>query len=259
MNATGIVAALAFEARCLGAPKRDLRSASDLPLRLSRLADGSLLCLAGMGGQSAAAAAQLLVRSGAGALLSWGVAGALDPGVRCGSAVLATQVRRAAADDAPAPQWTCDVAWRERLAVALAGHVEVVQSTLLTSERPVASVQDKALLFQATQAAAVDMESAAVAEAAAQHGLPFMALRIIVDTAHDSVPESVLRAFAADGARGSPARRLAHLMRAPADWAALLRLAWRYRRARRSLRRCARFGAPMRRGAQPDRDRPQVR
>lgn len=258
MSATGIVAALAFEARCLGSPRRDLQSASELPLRLSRLADGSLLCLAGIGGESAAAAAQLLVRSGAGALLSWGVAGALDPGVRCGSAVLATQVRRAPADGAAAPHWTSDAAWRERLARALAGHVEVVQSTLLTSSRPIASVQDKALLFQATGAAAVDMESAAVAETAAQHGLPFMALRIIVDTARDAVPDSVLRAFAAEGARASPARRLARLGRVPADWAALLRLAWRYRCARRSLRRCARFGEPMRRGAPPGGEPPEV-
>ncbi|HLO78401.1 MAG TPA: hypothetical protein VK196_18250, partial [Magnetospirillum sp.] len=45
----------------------------------------------------------------------------------------------------------------------------------------------------ATGAAAVDMESGAVARVAAQHGLPFLALRAIADPAGQSLPAPVLR------------------------------------------------------------------
>ena len=54
-----------------------------------------------------------------------------------------------------------------------------------------AAAARKAQLFGATRAVAVDMESAAVAEVAAQHGLPFLVLRVVLDTAADSLPASI--------------------------------------------------------------------
>ncbi|HEY4973461.1 MAG TPA: hypothetical protein VII41_07625, partial [Steroidobacteraceae bacterium] len=136
-------------------------------------------------------------------------------------------------------RFATSVLWRERLRAALQGHVQVVAGALLTSEAAVAAAALKASLFRDTAAVAVDMESAAVAEVAAEHGLPFIALRVILDTARDSLPESVLASL-------SPAGRpsLWPLLFAPTDWGRLLRLAAQYRLARRALIECCRHGDP---------------
>jgi hopanoid-associated phosphorylase len=226
LSLTGVVAALDFEARSLG-PRRAQ----------------ALVCVSGIGAENAARAARELAAAGAGGLLSWGVAGALDPSLHCGTAVLPLEVLRAQR------RFPTDPAWRQRVTAALQGHVPQVGGALLTSEVAVAASALKARLFEHSGAAAVDMESAAIAEVAAQFGLPFLALRVILDTAHDSLPDSVLRSFAAGNAAGSaPARpRVWPLLRAPADWGRLLRLAAQYRTAGRALAACARRADPTRR------------
>jgi adenosylhomocysteine nucleosidase len=220
LSVTGVVAALAFEARCLEQP-----------------GDGALIRLSGIGAENAARTANALVAAGVGALLSWGIAGALDPDLASGTAVLPTEVLR------QGRRFATSALWRERLRAALRGHVPVVGGTLLSSDVAVAAVAVKASLFRDTGAVAVDMESAAVAAVADEHGLPFIALRVILDTARDSLPDSVLRDFA-------PAARppLWPLLCAPADWGRLLRLAAQYRLARRGLRVCCRLGNPTRAG-----------
>jgi adenosylhomocysteine nucleosidase len=235
LSVTGVVAALEFEARCLGS-----------------LSDGSLISISGIGGEHAARAARALVAAGAGALLSWGVAGALDPDLGCGTAVLPGEVVRQA--DVPGSSTlrrfeTCH-SWRERLLAGLQGHARVVTAALLSSAAPVATAALKASLFHDTRAVAVDMESAAVAAVAADHGLPFIALRVILDTARDDLPESIMRAFDPGKERRQGLRRAWPLLRpllyAPADLRPLLRLARQYRLARRTLSECARFGDPTR-------------
>jgi hypothetical protein len=54
-------------------------------------------------------------------------------------------------------------------------------------------LKGKRALFDRTKALAVDMETAAVARAANQSGLPFFAFRIICDPANVSVPEALFR------------------------------------------------------------------
>jgi adenosylhomocysteine nucleosidase len=93
---------------------------------------------------------------------------------------------------------------------------------------------DKAAAFRDSGAAAVDMESAAVAEVAAHHRLPFIAVRVIVDTAADRLPRAVVNASGAGRLRIG--RLLAGLVVAPAEIAGLIRLTQRYRIAIRSLR-----------------------
>jgi adenosylhomocysteine nucleosidase len=232
LSVTGVVAALEFEARSLGDP-----------------GDGSMISVSGIGADNAARSARALVAAGAGALLSWGVAGALDPVLACGSAVLPGEVlREHGAPGGTALQRfeTCR-GWRERLLAALQGHAYVVSGTLLSSAAPVTTLAHKASLFRDTMAVAVDMESAAVAGVAAEHGLPFIALRVILDTALDSLPGSVMRAFAP--AAVAPRRRPAWpslwpLLITPAEWWPVLRLGARYRVARQALGQCARLGRP---------------
>jgi hypothetical protein len=72
-----------------------------------------------------------------------------------------------------------------------------------------------------------------VAEVAAAHSLPFIALRVIVDTAADVLPRAVMAA--SHEGRVNVRRLIGGLVVAPRDLIALIRLAQRYRAATRSL------------------------
>ncbi|HZC87472.1 MAG TPA: hypothetical protein VE266_10795, partial [Steroidobacteraceae bacterium] len=85
MNGLGIVAALAAESRPLGPATRH-------GVQLATLADGTLLILSGVGSAAAANGARRLLDAGARALLSWGLAGGLDPSLTAGTVVLPREV-----------------------------------------------------------------------------------------------------------------------------------------------------------------------
>jgi adenosylhomocysteine nucleosidase len=88
-----------------------------------------------------------------------------------------------------------------------------------------------------TGAVAVDMESSAVAQSARTHGLPFIAVRAIVDTAKDVVPPAV--SAASESGQVRIGRLLLGLLRSPSDLMPLLRLARRYNAATGSLQAVA--------------------
>jgi adenosylhomocysteine nucleosidase len=248
LSATGVVAALAFEARSLGSCRRQVAGPCVL-------GDGSLLCVSGVGCDNATRAAHELVAAGAQALLSWGVAGALDPALGAGAVLLPAEVLRltGAAASAPPQRYPTSRAWRERVAAALQLHVPVSAGALLTSALPVAEAPLKARLFQDTGAVAVDMESAAVAQVAAEHQLPFITLRVIVDNASVNLPASVTRMIDPAHAGRTSLWRAWTLASAPQDWGALLQLARASRLAQRALSDCARHGNPTRAPAAPGR------
>ena len=222
MKSIGIVSALAAEARTLGPAARQ-------GAELHRLADGALLAVSGIGEAAAAATARRLALAGATALVSFGMAGGLDPALICGAVLLPEEVvaRNGAVVSATSTEW------RLRLRTALPGSCIACGGRLLTSERPVASPEAKAAAWRESRAAAVDMESAAIAEVARQAGLPFIALRVIVDTASDQLPAAVIAA--SSGGQLRLGRLLAALVRAPGDIGGLIRLSARYRIAMRVL------------------------
>lgn len=229
MSSPGIVAALASEARLLG-PARP-RGA------VSALGDGTLLVVSGMGPCAAAEAAQRLVAAGAGALVSFGVAGGLDPALAAGALVLPEEVitpdgaRLATARE-----------WRERVSAAVADRHPASYGALLTSPEPLSSPEEKESAFRQTGAVAVDMEGFAIAEVAARRGVPFLAVRTVLDTVDDTLPLSVLAAIDARGAAHF-GRLLGALVRAPREWPQVLRLVRRSRAAARPLVSVARSGA----------------
>jgi len=199
------------------------------------LADGTLLSVSGIGCAAAARSALGLIESGARALISWGMAGALDPSLPAGAVCLPSGV--IAADGA---SFITERHWREPLAVLVAAHRTVACGKLLTSAQAIDTVAAKEAAYRKTGAVAVDMESAAVAQVAATHGLPFIAVRVIVDTAGDTVPGAVVAASAAG--RVQIGRLIWGLLLSPTDIAPLVRLAWRYRVAIRSLTAVAGLG-----------------
>ena len=219
VNVVGVVCALASEARHLGP------------------AHAALVRVSGMGMAAATRCAKGLVDEGANALVSWGMAGGLDPRLTPGTIFLPdTVISTAGVALATAGPW------RERLAGAVSAHHSVNEGRLLTSARAVGSLAEKAVLFRETGAMAVDMESAAIAEVAQAHQLPFIAVRVIVDGAGDALPRAVTAAADSEG-HLRVWRLLGALARTPGELGPLLRLASRYRAANRSLAVIARMGS----------------
>ncbi len=119
---------------------------------------------------------------------------------------------------------------------------------MLASDRVVVEARDKRLLWQSTGAAAVDLESGAVARVGAEHGLPVAVLRAICDPADRSLPPAAMESLSRAGEIriGSV---LASLLKAPLQLPALLRLAMDAAAARRAL---VRRVEELRRGAKRD-------
>ena len=228
MNEVGVVAALEAEARTLGPAVRRRDG-------LASLGDGVLLAVSGMGGAPAAIAARRLVDAGASALMSFGLAGGLDPSLRAGSIVLPSEVI-----SRDGVGFSTSTEWRRQCGVAIAKLSPVAAGRLLTSVQPIDAVADKAAAYRETGAVAVDMESLGVAEVAAAHRLPFIAVRVIVDTATDVLPRAVVAA-SREG-HVNILRLIGGLVVAPRDLVALIRLAQRYRAANRSMAAVARAG-----------------
>jgi adenosylhomocysteine nucleosidase len=192
------------------------------------LSDGALLAVSGMGAALAAIAARNLIDAGAAALMSFGLAGGLDPLLSAGTIVLPSEViSRGGA------RFSTSRSWREQLCAAIAKQRPVAEGALLTSPQPIGAVAEKAAAFRETGAVAVDMESLGVAEVSAAHNLPFIAVRVIVDTAADVLPRAVVAA-SREG-QVNILRLIGGLAVTPLDLIALIRLARAYRAATRSL------------------------
>lgn len=237
MKPIGIVAALAAEARTLGPAAR--RGAG-----LRELSDGALLAVSGIGAAAADAAARRLVLSGVAALVSFGMAGGLDPTLVCGAVLLPEEVVAFLGTGSAAATATSR-GWRQRMRAALPAACIACEGRLLTTERPIGRPDAKALAGRQARAVGVDMESAAIAMVAGQAGLPFIALRVIVDTAADELPAAVIAA--SDRGELRAGRLLAGLARAPGEIGGLIRLGLRYRTASRVLTALVRPGSATRR------------
>lgn len=211
MSRIGLVTGARAEARCLG----------DLPL--------AVLC-SGANAERAALAAELHFDEGAGALVSFGLAGALSPDLETGTILLPQTVL------APnGMRYPVDGVWRKALWLRLeAAGIECRGGLLVGSDDLVGLPTAKQRLFESTAAVAVDMESHAVALAARELGVPFVVLRAVADRVDEEVPRAALAALGPDG-RVRVLALLAALARRPRDLPLLLRLARTSRPALQSL------------------------
>ena len=236
MNRVGIVAALVSEARALAPERRALAGDGGV----FELDDDTLLTVSGMGWDAAQAGALRLAEGGATALVSFGTAGGLDPTLRCGTVLIPREV--AVPDEPPV---ATDPRWREAVRAALPRDCSVSDAPLLTSRVPIGARLDKALAWRESGCAAVDMESAAVARFAAAAAVPFIVLRVVVDTAADELPAAVLAA--SRGGDVQIGRLVLGLALAPWSIGAVRELARRFRIACDELSRIAAPHLPARR------------
>ena len=134
----------------------------------------------------AARAAERLIAKNAVALISFGLAGGLNPTLRPGAVLIPRTVI-----DGP-DVYICD----NNLIDMLGGSNS---QSVSSSQRIAETAEEKGLLFSQTMADAVDLESGAVGRVAAANRLPFAVLRAVADPAERNLPAAALIALNSTG------------------------------------------------------------
>jgi adenosylhomocysteine nucleosidase len=171
------------------------------------------------------AAARHLVGQGVTALVSFGLAGGLDPALRPGTLIIPSVVL------SNGDTLSADASLADRFG-GFTGH------TILAGSVVAATGSAKRRLFAATQANAIDLESGAVAQIARARELPFVVVRAICDPADRDLPPAALIALDTDGGVGVAAV-LRSVLGRPGQISGLLALARDAALARRALIRAA--------------------
>ena len=169
----------------------------------------------------AGAAAEALVAQGVRILVSFGLAGGLDPALRPGDLVVPATVRT---DETDFP--TVDI-----FGIGTKG-------TLLAGTTIITTAVAKNAAFHRSGAASVDLESGAVAQVAQRHNLPFAVIRAVCDPAERDLPPAALAALDRQGGIGLW-RVLASVGAHPGQVPGLIALARDAALARRALVRSA--------------------
>lgn len=193
---------------------------------------GAPVCLieSGMGPLQARAATEALIKVAAPSLiLNFGFAGGVLPDLAVGDLVFADRVlrlERGVLTQAPAPAAPPAALLRDR---GGAPTLSVKSGTFITAAAIMNKKEVAALLDSAVHHAVLEMETAAVLEAAAAKGIPALALRGVSDAAGEELGFS-LEEFCDDRLRISVPRVLGCLLRKPWIAPQLVRLGANARR-----------------------------
>jgi hopanoid-associated phosphorylase len=167
-------------------------------------------------------------------VISFGIAGALQPGLKPGTCVIGMAVIGGG-------QWyPADEPWADRLHAAFP---DAKRGAVIGSSKAIGDVSRKAELHEGTGALAVDMESQVVARIAQARGLPFAVLRVIADTSEQRLPPAAVNGMKPDGTPDIVAV-LKSVASEPRQLPDLIRTAFATRRAMAELFRCHRLVGP---------------
>jgi adenosylhomocysteine nucleosidase len=218
----GIVVALPWELKSLTHER--------IPLGEWRgITENVMIALSGMGAERAYAAASVLVRHGATALMGWGCAAALEARLRAGGLILPERII-----GINGKVYRPDADWHRRLYQRLSLTMPVETSPVAETDVILRSATEKRALRERTQAAASDMESAAAARLAGEVRRPFIAVRAIADTASTDLPQALFTAITSHGCVGIE-KLLARALFHPSDCLKLARLAVQLNAAQKTL------------------------
>jgi adenosylhomocysteine nucleosidase len=193
-----------------------------------RLPPGVLVAATGDGPRNAArVAADLCAHHRPSLVIGAGVAGALTPDLVLGDLVVAHRLVDGEGE-MPLPHSV--------LAVRASAKRGALSGTLLTVDRPLVAVSEKAAwaVRIGPHPAAVDMESAAWARVASARGIPFLIIRAVSDTAGEELPGYLSECMDEEGGIRRSAVALAALAR-PLSIPALLSMRRRVREASQRL------------------------
>jgi adenosylhomocysteine nucleosidase len=205
----GIVFALSIESGCFEDQLQGLLTlrGGGFVLREGGLRGQRVVVILSTAGQTNAAHATEILIDGhhPQRVISAGFAGALSPDLKRNDILLADRLRTVVDGDMPVelpPQLTASLS-----------QTGVHRGTLLTSDHVVRLPRDKQTFFHRYEAAAVEMETFAVAEICRQRKMPFTSVRVINDTADETLTPDV--------------EHLLSQKSGPAQWGAALGAVWR--------------------------------
>jgi adenosylhomocysteine nucleosidase len=164
------VTCLAFEARIAAGDGVRVFCASDRDALLDRIEDASA--------------------GGCSGIVSFGVAGGLDAALVPGDLIIAASIVT------DRGRHRTDEAWGRALLAALPG---ALHADIFGADVPIDDPSDKRALRRSHRTVAVDTESHIAAEVAARRGVPFAAVRVVLDPAHRSLPPAALVPLRRDG------------------------------------------------------------
>ena len=219
---------------------------------LSGTIDGQPVALVrtGMGPEAAGEVAEWVFRELEPlATVSTGFAGGLREDLRPGDLVLADEVfvPPPPAGDGPRhfcgdPQLSAGARGLGKVTVhdrdgkpRKAGPLRLVEGRVATVRKPLAGASDKRTFAEAQQAVAVDMESAAIAEAAGAAGARVVYLRAIVDEVDFDLPMEAISKIMSPEGRLRPGATLGVILSQPSALLALEKLRRRSARAAENL------------------------
>ena len=163
-------------------------------------------------------------------LLLLGFAGGVDPSLAPGVLAISPNYRQAPSGNClqPDPEM-----WRQAMEAATDAGLPFDQMDSLTVDQLVSTVADKGAVFRRYRVGTVNMEDYPVAAAARDAGVPFLAVRAVLDPANQSLPPYVL------AMSRSPVKAVLGTAARPWRITPMLRLARHMRLAQNALTRFA--------------------
>lgn len=172
-------------------------------------------------------------------VVSFGIAGGLEPGLRSGDVVIGNAVV------ADGQRYETDPELSAILTEGLtAAGGKIVSGVIAGVEAPVLDPAAKAVLRAETGAVAVDMETHIAAEFAARRRLPLAIVRVVSDPAGRALPPLATTAVTPDGGVDFKAV-FSSLAREPGQIGDLIRAGLDARKAFATLGRCGRLLGPL--------------
>lgn len=197
-----------------------------------------LVHISGIGRHRAEQSAERLVNHGVRALVSWGTAAGLDPALHPGALLLPREIYASTG-----ARHLVDTAWAARLSDHLNADLVAHTGMMAHADHALTDPTEKSLCRRESGAIAADMESLAVAEVAANAGLPFIVVRSVADPHAASIPRCVIDNIDQYG-RASMASLLYCITTNPTQLRHLIRLALAFRKAIASLTIVADIAGP---------------
>ena len=185
-----VFTALAWESAAVRSVLRQVRREGEGVWRGSSGQRDILIVTGGIGPRRARQTVQEFTDTPLSAVLSVGCAGALIPGLTTGQLVLAPAVRMGAKEpEGPLSTFGVDTRLlRAAQNAAQQAGIETREGGIVTSPRVLFTQQEKEARGRETECIAVEMESGVHAAFATERKLPFLVLRVILDSVDMVIP-----------------------------------------------------------------------
>ena len=202
-----VLAATGFEARTVSSRMKNLQNkeadhlADPFPHWVGSFANwkSAIVVQTGIGDARARSASAWAMKTFAPRrIFVLGVSGGLSPQLAVGQILLATEVKSVLKRH----RQTCGPLHDPgvKLDKALKKHrFQFARGAILSSDEPVMSVEEKGILFAATGAIAVDLESHAFCSTAAEFQIPICVMRTIIDDSQTNLPDAIMDLVTPEG------------------------------------------------------------